>query len=93
MKTIFNELEELIATRKRWPKPDSYTSRLFSEENLILRKLSEETYEVIEAAFKGDREAIVNESCDLFYHFLVMLRKYEISLIEIEEELRRRRQL
>ncbi len=90
MNSFFNELEAVIAKRQQELKSDSYTCRLLSVEGLILRKVSEEMFEVLEAAFKGDKPALVYEACDLFYHMLVLLRKYGISLSEIESELRRR---
>jgi len=91
MSQIFKDLEGIIAERQREDDPGSYTCRLLNEKTLVERKLNEEAYEVIEAAFKGERNEILSESCDLLFHFLVFLRKYGISLDEIENELLKRR--
>lgn len=84
------ELEKIISARAQGDKNGSYTFRLLTEGTLAERKLNEEAYEAIEAAFKGKREEILMESADLLFHFLVFLRKYGISLDEIENELARR---
>lgn len=91
MSQIFKELEQIIVERQRQNQPSYYTCRLLTEGTLVERKLSEETYELIEAAFNKQREQILYESCDLLFHFFVLLRKYGISLEEIENELIRRR--
>ena len=91
MSQIFKDLEQIITERQRQNEPRFYTCRLLTEGTLVERKVNEEAYELIEAAFKGQREAILYESCDLVFHVLVLLRKYGISLEEIEKELLRRR--
>ncbi len=91
MLKVLKELEAVIEERAKGEEPGSYTFRLLTEGSLAERKLNEEAYEAIEAAFKKDRKEIVSESADLLFHFLVFLRKYGISLDEIESELERRR--
>ncbi len=91
MSQIFKDLEQIIAERQKQNESQFYTCRLLTEGTLVERKVSEEAYELIEAAFKGDRAAILYESCDLVFHVLVLLRKYNISLEEIEKELLSRR--
>jgi len=56
------------------PADSSYTRKLLSNENLRLKKLGEESAELIAACAQGDRDRAVNESADLFYHMLVALR-------------------
>ena len=56
------------------PTESSYTRKLLSNENLRLKKLGEESAELIAACAQGDRDRAVNESADLFYHMLVALR-------------------
>jgi phosphoribosyl-ATP pyrophosphohydrolase len=87
---FFNELEKKILERQKTQRTNSYTQKLLTEDFLVERKVSEECFEVIEAAFKKEKNALVYEACDLIYHLMVLLRKYDISLNEIEEELRRR---
>jgi phosphoribosyl-ATP pyrophosphohydrolase/phosphoribosyl-AMP cyclohydrolase len=52
----------------------SYTRRLLANENLRLKKLGEESAELIAACAQGDRDRAVDEAGDLFYHMLVALR-------------------
>jgi len=91
MSLIFKELEQVIAKRQKQNETRYYTCRLLTEGTLVERKVSEEAYELIEAAFKGERDAILYEGADLLFHFLVLLRKYDISLADLESELTRRR--
>jgi phosphoribosyl-ATP pyrophosphohydrolase len=91
MSQIFRELEQVIVQRQKQNESRFYTCRLLTEGTLVERKVNEEAYELIEAAFKGERSAIVYEATDLLFHFLVLLRKYDISLDEIENELLKRR--
>ena len=85
------ELTEIIEERKRNPLPGSYTSQLFSEgEDAILKKVGEEAMEVILAAKGQGKERLVEEVSDLLYHTLVLLASQDLSLADIEAELRRR---
>ncbi len=89
---IFSELEKIILERQKSQNANSYTCKLLSQDSLVERKISEECFEVIEAAFKKEKSALVYEACDLFYHLMVLLRKYDIGLNEVEDELKRRKQ-
>ncbi len=91
MSQIFKELEQIIVERQRQNEPRFYTCRLLTEGTLVERKVNEEAYELIEAAFKGQRGEILYEAADLIFHFLVLLRKHSISLEDIEIELLKRR--
>ena len=91
MSQIFKELEQIIAERQKQNEPRFYTCRLLTEGTLVERKVNEEAYELIEAAFKGQKGEILYEATDLIFHFLVLLRKYGISLEDIEKELLKRR--
>lgn len=91
MSQIFKELEEIIMQKQKQGASLSYTYRLLSEGTLVERKVNEEAYELIEAAFKGTREEILYEAADLLFHFLVLLRKYGVSLDDVEKELIKRR--
>ncbi len=55
----------------------SYTRSLLDDENLRLKKLGEETGELIAACARGDGDRAVNEAADLFYHILVALRSLD----------------
>jgi phosphoribosyl-ATP pyrophosphohydrolase len=91
MSQIFKDLEQVIAVRQKQDAPCSYTRRLLKERMLVERKINEEAYELIEAAFIGEKDKILYEAADLLFHFLVFLRKYDLGLEDIEKELMRRK--
>lgn len=91
MSQILKDLEKVIVERQSQNEPRFYTCRLLTEGTLVERKVNEEAYELIEAAFKGKKGEILYEAADLIFHFLVLLRKYDISFEEIEKELLKRR--
>ncbi|HEX9407967.1 MAG TPA: bifunctional phosphoribosyl-AMP cyclohydrolase/phosphoribosyl-ATP diphosphatase HisIE [Thermoanaerobaculia bacterium] len=76
-------LDGTIASRAIKPASDdgkpSYTRTLLDNENLRLKKLGEETAELIAACAQGDRTRAANEAADLFYHMLVALRTLEVG--------------
>lgn len=86
-----NELERIIAERGRSGDPQSWTARLFAEgKDKAARKFGEEAVETLIAALGGDGRALVSESADLLYHWLVMLALAGIPLSEVMAELERR---
>ncbi|MFZ5753525.1 MAG: bifunctional phosphoribosyl-AMP cyclohydrolase/phosphoribosyl-ATP diphosphatase HisIE [Bacillota bacterium] len=88
---LLSWLEELVKQRKETLPPDSYTTYLFTKGiDKILKKVGEETTEVVIAAKGGKREEIIYETADLLYHLLVLLREKEIDLQDIWRELARR---
>lgn len=81
-------LMELIAGRKTDPKEGSYTSYLFDKGiDKILKKIGEESTEVIIAAKADDRKETIYEVADLVYHVLVMMIEQGISIADIRAEL------
>ncbi|WP_273477143.1 phosphoribosyl-ATP diphosphatase [Faecalicoccus acidiformans] len=91
-----NEFEQLYKTvleRKDNPEEGSYTSYLYEKGlDKILKKVGEENTEVIIAALSQNKEDLVNELGDLFYHLFVLMVQKGVSLQEVEEELARRSQ-
>ncbi len=84
-------LWQTIQERKAHPRPDSYTATLFTKgENEILKKIGEESVEVIVAAMAEGDERVVYESADLVYHLLVLLAKRNLTWGDVEAELRKR---
>ncbi|MBQ6756206.1 MAG: bifunctional phosphoribosyl-AMP cyclohydrolase/phosphoribosyl-ATP diphosphatase HisIE [Oscillospiraceae bacterium] len=84
-------LMELIEGRKTEMKEGSYTSYLFQKGiDKILKKVGEESTEVIIAAKAGDRAETVYEVADLTYHVMVMMIEMGISLDDVLAELRSR---
>lgn len=86
-----DELAKLIATRQTEPKEGSYTSYLF-EKGLekILKKVGEESTEVIIGAMKEDKAETTFELADLTYHLLVLMINQKISLQDVQKELAKR---
>ena len=68
----------------------SYTTRLLEDRNLRLKKLGEETAELVAALATGDAEQAVEEAADLVYHMLVALRAENATLADVAAELARR---
>lgn len=88
------ELENLYATaleRKEHPEEGSYTTYLY-EKGLekILKKIGEETTEVVVAALTQSDEELIGELNDLFYHVIVLMVEKGISLEDVEKEMIRR---
>ena len=81
-------LMELIEGRKTEKKEGSYTTYLFEKGiDKILKKIGEESTEVIIAAKAGDKKETVYEISDLVYHVMVMMIEMGISLEDIQKEL------
>lgn len=87
----WQELYEIINQRRENPREGSYTSYLFEMGmEKILKKIGEESTEVIIAAGKKDKEETVYEIADLAYHIMVMMSEMEIEPKEITTELAER---
>ena len=88
---MLNELFQIIEDRKANPTNESYTAKLFVDgEDRILQKIGEEAVELILAAKGQGNQRLVEETADLFYHVLVMLAAKELTLEDVETELRMR---
>lgn len=89
-----NELANLYQTikdRKELPEEGSYTSYLFNKGlEKILKKVGEESCEVVIAAMKDNQGEQINEVCDLLYHVMVLLVELDIPFEEVEAELKQR---
>ena len=81
-------LMKLIAGRKTEKKEGSYTTYLFEKGlDKILKKVGEESTEVIIAAKDQDKKETIYEIADLTYHVMVLMIEAGISLKDIHEEL------
>lgn len=86
-----DELYEEILQRKNEPQEGSYTNYLFTKGlDKILKKVGEEATEVVIAA-KNDKQELIYEMSDLFYHSLVLLVEQGVTLEEIYDELEKRK--
>ena len=84
----YQGLMELIEGRKTEKKEGSYTTYLFEKGmDKILKKVGEESTEVIIAAKSDDKKETVYEIADLAYHVMVLMIEMGISLEDIHKEL------
>ena len=84
----YQGLLELIRGRKTDRKEGSYTTYLFDKGlDKILKKVGEESTEVIIAAKSDDKRETVYEIADLAYHVMVLMVQMGISLEDIHKEL------
>ena len=84
----YEGLMELIKGRKLTKQEGSYTTYLFEKGiDKILKKVGEESTEVIIAAKAGDKKETIYEISDLAYHIMVMMIEMGISLEDIRAEL------
>ena len=87
----YEALYDMIKGRKTDPKEGSYTTYLFDKGiEKIMKKVGEESTEVIIAATKGDKEETIYEVADLTYHVLVMMAEQGIELKDVMAELAKR---
>ncbi|MDP2959342.1 MAG: bifunctional phosphoribosyl-AMP cyclohydrolase/phosphoribosyl-ATP diphosphatase HisIE [Longimicrobiales bacterium] len=83
-------LDATLASRQRERPEGSYTVRLLDDENLRLKKLGEETAELVTALARGDAERTREEAADLLYHVLAALRGGGVPLADVLETLEAR---
>jgi len=89
---ILDEVYNVIKDRLVHPKEGSYTNYLFEKGlDKILKKVGEETAEVIIASKNKAKNEIVYEIADLFYHLMVLMVERDVKLDDIYEELQNRR--
>jgi len=88
---VLAALDETMADRAQARPEGSYTVRLLDDENLRLKKLGEETAELVAALAKGDRDRAKEEAADLLYHLLAALRASDVRLAEVAAALLTRR--
>ena len=82
------ELYDVILDRRAHPQEGSYTNYLFEKGlDKILKKVGEESAETIIAAKNGDRENLVEEINDVFYHIMVMMNECGVTLEDVCREM------
>lgn len=92
---VLARLGELLEQRKQANADDSYVASLHAKGlGKILEKVGEEAIETVLAAKDaengGEREAVIRETADLWFHSLVMLSHLDLSHEQVLEELRKR---
>lgn len=92
VREVVYEVIDEIAQRRENPVEGSYTTYLFKEGiDKVLKKVGEETTEVVIGAKNADKEEVANEVADLIYHTLVLLNILDVDLNDVKQVLRKRR--
>jgi len=87
-----SELYATVADRRDRPVESSYTNKLLAGgDNKILKKIGEETAEVVMACKDDDPDAIAGEVADVFYHLMVALAYHGVELRDVYRKLQERR--
>lgn len=90
-KSIINKVYCQIQNRKDNPKEGSYTNYLFNEGlDKILKKIGEESSEVLIAAKNKNKEELIYEISDLIYHSLVLMVSEGVTIDDLQKELTKR---
>jgi phosphoribosyl-ATP pyrophosphohydrolase len=89
---VVQELYKIIEERKENPFEGSYTSYLFEEGlDKILKKIGEESTEVVISSKNNDKKETISEISDLVYHILVLMALQGLKVEDIATELEKRR--
>ncbi len=87
---ILQRLSETLEARKHESPETSYVASLYAKPDKMLEKIGEEAVETIIAAKNNDREQIIYETADLWFHTMVMLSAKDLSPDDVLAELARR---
>jgi len=87
---ILDELTAVLEARKSESPDASYVASLYAKPDKMLEKIGEEAVETIIAAKNDDREQIIYETADLWFHSMVMLAQKGLSSDDVLGELARR---
>ena len=84
-------LAQVIESRKAGDPSKSYVARLFEKGNdAILKKIGEEATETVMACKDGDRQRIVAEVADLWFHSMLALSAFGLTPADVLAELEKR---
>jgi len=91
MSEVLQQLAEILEQRKQEPADESYVASLYAKGlDHILKKVGEEATETVIAAKGGDKEQIIYETADLWFHSMVMLADQGLGPDDVLVELQRR---
>ena len=80
---VIDRLAAVVESRRSADPASSWSARLLADRPLAAKKLAEEAVELALAAALRDRSAVVAESADLIYHWLVLLAASGVTLDEV----------
>jgi phosphoribosyl-ATP pyrophosphohydrolase len=88
---ILDALYDVVLDRKEHPSEGSYVSTLITKgKDVILKKIGEESAEVIIASKSDDKKQVIHEIADLWFHCLVLMAEEGVSHHDIFRELENR---
>ena len=88
---VFEKVYDIILDRKAHPKEGSYTNYLFEKGiDKILKKVGEESTEIVIAAKNPDEQELIYESADMLYHLMVLMVEKDVTWEDITRELSQR---
>lgn len=91
MSDVLQRLAEVLEQRKLESPEKSYVASLYAKGlDTILKKIGEEAAETIIAGKEGDKQKIIYETADLWFHSLVLLASQNLSPDDVLNELSRR---
>lgn len=91
MNNTLTQLAEVLEQRKTQTADKSYVASLYNKGlDTILKKIGEEATETVIAAKGGDKQQIVYEMADLWFHCMVLLAQQELHPDDVLGELQRR---
>ena len=88
---VLSKLEAVLVARKQADPESSYVAKLYDKGlDAILKKIGEEATETVMAAKDGDKDKIIYETADLWFHSMVLLSHQGLSADDVLKELDRR---
>ncbi len=91
MEDIFEKLEKIIEMRQNERPENSYVAELWKKGNdFILKKIGEESAELIIASKNKNQDEILNELADVLFHAIVLLKYNGLSISDVAEVLKKR---
>ncbi|MFQ5935209.1 MAG: phosphoribosyl-ATP diphosphatase [Acidiferrobacterales bacterium] len=91
MTDILVRLAKVLEDRKQAGAESSYVARLYGQGvDAILKKIGEESTELIVAAKSGDSQQLIHETADLWFHTMVLLAQQGLDPDDVLSELERR---
>ena len=81
---FLNTLSDIIKMRIKSNNENSYTKKLFSKGKArISQKVGEECVELVIASMKEDKNEVLNESADLIFHLIILLKKLDLNFTDV----------
>lgn len=91
MSDVIDRLAAVLEARKHADPNSSYVAALYAKGlDAVLKKLGEEAAETLIAAKGDDKQALVRELADLWFHSLVLLVQQGLTPADLYQELERR---